>query len=165
MNLIDEVKNILMSKRIFIVLLLFLFIGVMLIVFSNHYNTHEETNEEKPNIISENTDEKNKYERELEEILAQIKGVGDVKVMIVYGSTERKILEKDKDSHGNEKTVTKNQSSNTEPFVVMTKSPDISGVIVAAKGGGNVTVKNLISDCISEVLEVPVHKVKILEMK
>ena len=97
-------------------------------------------------------------------ILSKVKGVGDVEVMIIYASSDEKILAKDKDSQGNEKTVSKNESSKNEPYVIKTKAPDVEGVIVVAQGGGNLNVKNLLIDCISNTINIPVHKVKVLEM-
>ncbi len=163
MKHIDEFRNFLMSKKIPLILTTLLCVGIFLVFSSNNRNS-----DITPGTIvesSQNTDEKSKCESELESILSQIKGVGDVQVMIVYSSTDRKILEKDVDSYGNEKTVTKNESSDTEPFVVMTKYPDINGIIVVARGGSDNRVKNIITECVSDVMGVPVHKVKVLEMK
>lgn len=165
MNIINELKKLLTSNKIFIVLSALLGIGILMVISSEHFNTGSPPTEPTAKVNNKAENGTTTNEQELEKILSEIKGVGDVKIMIAYGSTDKKIIEKDKDSNGNEKTVTKNESSKSEPYVIMTESPTINGIIVVAKGGGNIHVKNMIIDCVSDVMGVSAYKVKVLEMK
>ena len=86
-------------------------------------------------------------------------------MFVTYSSTEEKLALKDKDTNGSEQTVMKNSSGNTEPYIYKSIYPQIEGVIIVAQGGDNDGVRAAISDAIAAVLELPIHRVKILNMK
>ena len=56
----------------------------------------------------------------------------------------------------------KKQSSSEEPFVSEEVLPQVRGVLIVAKGAGDAEVNAKITDAVSAVLGVPIHKVKIL---
>lgn len=166
MNIKNYINKLLSSGRIFLILAVSLCVGVLLIVLpkQNKVINRNETVEHQSSdtkIVNDYTD----YERELKRILSKVKGVGEVDVMIKYSSTERRVLEKDIDTHGNEKTVLKSETSKSEPFVVATEFPTVDGIIIVAKGGGSASVKTSITDCVAGTMGVPAYKVKVLEMK
>lgn len=135
--------------------------------------------------VKENTGTTSKsYERDLEcrltEILKQMAGVGEVEVMITVYSNEEKILAEDvtqssqntteQDQAGGTRT---SQSTNTNnevvmqngnmPYVVKENKPDIKGVLILAEGAGDSNVKSELVDAVSKLLEVPVHKVSVMQ--
>jgi len=125
------------------------------------------------------------YEEELEErireILAGVDGVGEVDVMVVLKSSEEKVLhvdrntslstteEKTGDGTGRtvrqqetvENTVTGSQTQT--PVVEKELSPEVSGIVVSADGGGSAAVKAEISEAMEALFGLPAHKVKVLK--
>lgn len=123
-------------------------------------------------------------EKELEEILSEVKGVGEVSVMITLEASEEVVTQKDetlvlnetaeKDAQGGTRTVTgtdkkeetiyyKNGNEET-PYITKTKLPKISGVLVVAKGAGNATVKKRIVEIAQALFAVEAHKITVVEM-
>lgn len=123
-------------------------------------------------------------EEQLEVILAQMSGVGKVKVMITLKSSEELVVEKDEpvnrsntnesDSAGGnriitqvesgETTVYSNAGGNSEPYVIKTISPTVEGVVVVAQGAGDGTVNQNITEMVQALFGVEAHKVKVVKM-
>lgn len=124
-------------------------------------------------------------ERQLEEVLSSVEGVGKVKTMITFACSQEYILEKEslvnrsntveKDSQGGNRTVTQYQaedttvySNNSEesiPYVTKTLSPRVEGVLVVAQGAGNGTVNRNITEVVQALFGLEIHKVKVVPMK
>ena len=125
-------------------------------------------------------------ERELEELLGGMEGVGRVKVMITLSSTGEEIVEKDRPT--NHSNLTENDGSGGSrstgelgseestvfitdkdgrqiPYVRKTLRPDIEGVAVIAQGGGNEMVRKNISESIQALFGLNANKIKIAKMK
>lgn len=123
-------------------------------------------------------------EEQLEELLAEMAGVGKVKVMITVKSSEERIVEKDEpvsrsstnesDSAGGSRMVTQlesgsstvysNMGSDSEPYVIKTLSPRVEGVVVVAQGAGNGVVNQSITELVQALFGVEAHKVKVVKM-
>ena len=118
---INKLTNLLKNKnnQLFFVILI---IGVVLIFLSGTTGTKEETKTEKS--LSE--------QARLESILSDIKGVGDVSVMITY-------YEPDKENN-NEINKAK-------------------GAVVTAKGCWDPSIKTAITEAVCAALDLPAHKV------
>ena len=133
------------------------------------------------------TSEDGSYEAQMENrirnILKSVDGVGKVDVMVVLKSSSEKVLRVDrstntsttqeKDSGGGTRDVTNNQiqentilagsgsgSSTNAPIVEKELSPEISGIIISAEGGGSPTVKAEISEAMEALFGLPAHKIK-----
>mgnify|MGYP000891555313 CR=1 FL=1 len=76
----------------------------------------------------------------LEEILSQMKGVGDTNVMITYQTEESDTV-----------------------FSGANKSRKVEGVIVASEGAGNVVIRNNIIIAVATVFDIPASKVVVFE--
>jgi stage III sporulation protein AG len=50
------------------------------------------------------------------------------------------------------------------PYVTSTDKPTVSGVLVVAQGGGKPQINNDISNAVSALFDVPMHKIKIAKM-
>ena len=136
------------------------------------------------------TSEDGSYEAQMENrirnILKSVDGVGKVDVMVVLKSSSEKVLRVDrstntsttqeKDSGGGTRDVTNNQiqentilagsgsgSSTNAPIVEKELSPEISGIIISAEGGGSPTVKAEISEAMEALFGLPAHKIKVLK--
>lgn len=124
-------------------------------------------------------------ERQLEEVLSSVEGVGKVKTMITFACSQEYILEKEslvnrsntveKDSQGGNRTVTQYQAEDTTvysstsgeniPYVTKTVSPRVEGVLVVAQGAGSGTVNRNITEVVQALFGLEVHKVKVVPMK
>ncbi len=123
-------------------------------------------------------------ESRLSSVLGEIKGAGNVKVMINYSGTSEIITamtsnvstDKTTDSGSSSNRVTESKTEITEPIIIQQNGedtpvvikeilPDIVGVIVVAEGANDMSVKiNLIS-AVQTLLDVPADKVEIFAMK
>lgn len=133
------------------------------------------------------TDTKSYYEQvesRLQTVLSEIKGAGEVKVMINYSGTSEIITAMTKNT-STDKTTDKGSSSNrvtesttevTEPVIIQQNGedvpviikeilPDIVGVIVVAEGAKDMSVKINLVSAIQTLLNVSADKVEIFTMK
>ncbi len=95
------------------------------------------------NLTSQALTEKMALEQQLEELLLQVEGIGQVRVMLM--------LENSSDS------ITSFSSQNPEV--------SIQGVLIVAQGGDNsVTVRN-IQEAVMALFQVEAHKIKVMKMK
>ncbi len=131
------------------------------------------------------TDSRREYEQQLEEMLSQVQGVGNVKVTVTMESTGRKIVEKDspentqsstqsdkegaesvsQSSSTQETTVYEETESGETPYIVSETYPEIRGVLIVAEGGDNPVVVQQIQEAVMALFHVEAHKVKVLKMK
>ncbi|MBD5512127.1 MAG: stage III sporulation protein AG [Lachnospiraceae bacterium] len=123
-------------------------------------------------------------EQKLEELLGQMEGAGEVRVIITLRSSSEKIVEKDApvsrtdtaeaDSGGGtrtvnsvetgESTVYANAGSYSEPYVIKTISPQVEGVVVLAEGAGSGSVSKNIVDVIQVLFGIDAHQVKVIKL-
>lgn len=131
------------------------------------------------------TEYERKYETELKETLEGIIGVDNVSVMVNLDATESKVYEKNmttqsqltnetdreggkrqvEDMSKDETVVIVRSGDQENPIVVKTVKPTIRGVLIVAKGAENIKVKKMITEAVTKVLDVPVHKVSVLPKK
>jgi stage III sporulation protein AG len=130
-------------------------------------------------------DYENAYEAELKEALEQMLGVNKVAVIVNVDATDRKVLEKNKnttqqttdetDREGgkrkveetsiNEELVIVRGGDKEGPILIETKKPTIRGVLVVAQGAENIQVKKWIIEAVTRVLDVPSHRVAVMPKK
>lgn len=113
-------------------------------------------------------------EQKLEEVLSQIKGAGNVKVMITLdGSPElvyaNDLNEKTSNTQNGATTTssstpiivdTKNGSS---PLILTEKLPKVKGVIVVSTGAQDVSIKLDILNSVSTLLDISIDKINVLK--
>lgn len=128
------------------------------------------------------------YERQMEQrlkdILSSVEGVGDVEVMITLKSSKETLVQTDSskmgsvteetDNAGGSRKITQNDESLTtilvdngtggnSPYVRKEMTPEISGIVISAQGGGSSVVKNEIYEAVLALFDVPSHKIKVLK--
>ena len=126
-----------------------------------------------------------RQEERLKEALEKVEGVGEVEVMITLKSSWENIVEKDRPSSSqtveeadagggtrqtqevsrSETTVYREESGERTPYVVKELEPEVEGVIVIARGGGNASVKQNILEAVQALFPVEAHKIKIMKME
>ncbi len=124
-------------------------------------------------VLYKGDDYKAQLEKELEEFLAEIEGMGKVKVLIYMRNSQEYIVEKDspttssegtdiKENTKDETTVyTVNESGEQVPFISQTISPDIDGVVVAAQGAGNENIRLQIVNLVKALYGIEANKVEV----
>lgn len=156
-------------------LLLILLAGVLLLVVTfpdvRSDSPENENDGGSASVMNENTDLQ-KYaddlEKEIAGILSRVEGVGEVEVMITLKSGNRKIVEKDERSTGDDvaeetSVYRQNADGSSEPYVNTELSPGIEGVAVIAEGGGNPVVRQEITEAVQALFDVEAHKIKIMK--
>ena len=115
-------------------------------------------------------------ERELEEFLSSVAGVGEVKVLIYMKNSQEYIVEKDiptsnsvngesSELRKDEATVyTTNEDGNEVPFVTQTRQPAVDGVVISAEGASDEAVKLQIVRLVMALYGVEANKVEVLTM-
>lgn len=160
-----------LKKTDYIVILL---VGVLLLIVVLPVKEDRKTcsnSQKKAKSVSESTCDDEEYEKllekKLEGILERMDGVGEVSVMITLSDDGTRIVDKDtkETSESIEKTTVIYDDEDTSvPYVTSTDKPTVSGVLVVAQGGGSPQVNNDISNAVSALFDVPMHKIKIAKM-
>lgn len=155
-------------------------------VFFPEKKTDEVPNENITPVSGENSDTDTVYrdstDRRLEQILSEINGAGDVKVMITYETTSEVVpalnitksqqTTEETDNQGGKRTV--NQENTTEnvvtssgegytnsPIVIKEIKPMIRGVIVVAEGANNPQIQKELMEAVTTIFQIKSHKVKV----
>lgn len=159
-----KVKN---NITLFVIIL----IGVVLMLFPGG----GEKKEDKTSLTP--TEYKSDDEERLIKILSQIKGVGEVDVMITYSGGVKSDIAYDTDTtttqRGDGEKISnleenmKRQAvmSSGEPFVMRTLYPEVKGAVVVAQGAGDILVKQQIQQAVTTAMGIASHKVCVVEKK
>lgn len=157
MKLIQE----LMKKEKLVVILLF---GLLLMIVALPVKEKKDREMPEEEKESENTfqeaDWQEKMEERLTQVLEQVEGIGDTEVFLTCSGTEKKVVEKDETESVYEKDARGNQS----PYVVQEQYPQVTGVLIAAKGGDNPMVVQNIREAVQALFQVEPHKIKVMKM-
>ena len=122
-------------------------------------------------------------EKRLEKVLSSVDGVGKVKVMLSVKNSSEKVLAKDetysdsssKDVSGTDSSenvdtekisthIFYDTSDGSRPYVVMENMPVVDGAIIVCEGGDNKELVNDITNAVYGLLNIPVHKIKVMKM-
>lgn len=118
---------------------------------------------------------------ELESILAQVEGAGEVHVSISiasdgvksYASNTRSEVRdtEETDKNGGERNI--KEESNQEdiavsagkPLLIESRSPEITGVLVVAEGARDARIKEKLTDITITLLDISAHQVRVVAGK
>ncbi len=143
------------TKRNNLIMVIILIIGVILMT---SVSGEKEEKEVYSSIDTEAQEER------LSDILSDIEGVGEVKVMITYcGGMERSLaydVKSDNDGKSQQEDK-KTVMSGGSPVVIQEIYPRVKGVIVVAQGAGDIGVKRAITEAVSAAMGVGVSNVKV----
>lgn len=177
----------------FIVLLIITVVAINLIWNGNKNETNEQTNNTSKQLATTNTVsqtnqiqsmEETNLETKLEEILSQIQGVGEVKVLInysessevvaMYNETSKTSNTEETDTSGGTRKIQETdtqkdiiyQEDNGEKTPITQKivQPKIEGAIITAKGANQADVKANIIQAVEAVTGLATHKIQVFEM-
>lgn len=177
----------------FIVLLIITIVAINLIWNGNKNKTNEQTNNTSKQLaMTSNQTQNNQIqgmsendlETKLEEILSQIQGVGEVKVLLnysessevvaMYNETSKTSNTEETDTSGGTRKIQETdtqkdiiyQEDNGEKTPITQKivKPKIEGAIITAKGANQVDVKTNIIQAVEAVTGLATHKIQVFEM-
>ena len=174
-DILENLKNLKIGKKNMVLVAIAVFIMVLLLV--SEFLTPENTE----NISKENTEIYSsqyieKTEKELEALLENISGAGEVKVMITLENCYENVFAKGYSEKNDSKTdsqkseseeeyiIIKNGSNNEECLVVKVLQPTVKGVAVIAQGAGNTQVKNAITQTVCALFDISTAKVSVEKM-
>ncbi len=143
-------------------------IAVMIIIYSNVSAAKEKT-DAAPGGEATLT---NNLETRLADILGEIEGAGEVKVMITYAGTGDKITAETTNTHttttngstSSTTTTTTTSSpvlSGSDVVILQEKMPEIKGVIVVAEGASDMKVKLKLMQATATVLGINANSIQI----
>ncbi|NLX62880.1 MAG: sporulation stage III protein AG [Tissierellia bacterium] len=169
-------------------ILIVFIIGIMILIFADIMNTgknkrvdiNENKNEE--SVYSVPSDYSTYLERKLEDILSQLKGVGEVKVMITleetteivpaFNTTKNNETTKETDSQGGTREIIREDMTiqlvtgeEGSPIVLKEIKPTIKGVIVIAEGAEDLHVKEILYEAVKTALGIPGNRVEVYSRK
>lgn len=173
----DKIRNLFDKNNRTTLFVIVGLLGILLIFASSFFEDDEEAQQTSGYIsqnvnVSEDTEKfKEQTEKELCEMLENISGVGEVKVMItVDGTTEYVYAEElTKDSNDSSQSyksqyVIVENNGDKEALVKKINKPQISGVAVVCKGGDDVKVAERVIKAVSTVLNISSGKVCVVPL-
>lgn len=151
-------------KYVWIVLL----IGMILMMLPVEKDTKDQSTFKQPVTVQEESTQK-----QMESILCQIAGAGDVKVMLTIAQGERILYQTDSTyTQGENSTDTRTQtilvtdSQRNETGLIHQKNPPVyQGAIVLAEGADHPSVKLAIVEAVMDVTGLGADKISVLKMK
>lgn len=172
------ITNMLNKKNIKIIILLILFTIAVIIFLSvdgSSKNTVNTSTNEKNNRYLSTLDYCYELENRLESVLSQIKGAGQVKVMLTVDGSPELIYASDTDTKtSSNSSGTTTSTSSSSPIIitnnggsgalVLTENlPMVKGVIVVSSGAENIGIKLDILQAVSKLLDISTDKISVLK--
>ena len=186
-RIFEKIQNKSGKEKITIVVLT----GILLLVISlptgsksGQTETNENTQTRQTGLSESAKSYETVLEEKLEKALKKVEGVGEVSVVITLKNTSEKIIAADSDysesviqesdSAGGVRSTTQQSGSTSniyydtqegsEPYVTKENMPEVEGIVIVAKGGGDGNVCDDITAAAEALLGVPAHKIKVLKM-
>ncbi len=185
----EEIKKIL-SKKYVANLLVLMAVAIMALIVSGEFFVKNSSTKHNGKDSSGDTfvhqavemkTEEELVESRLKRILEEIRGAGEVQVMITFevggeiipaiNTVESKDTTEEKDSNGGSRvvnseslttnTVITSEHGGNRPLVLKEIKPQVKGVIVVAEGAEDIMVKSNLYEAVKTVLQVPGHRVQV----
>ncbi len=170
------------SKKGQYLLIILLCLGLLALVWPvTDSKSNTETDRAEKAAIDNYSGSSSKINQEVESILAEIEGAGQVDVRITLASSglktyaanirneSRESDESDRQG-GSKNSVEHNISqdiavSSGSPLLIEEKNPEILGVLVVADGGRSPEVREKLTNATATLLNIPVYKVQVMPRK
>ena len=183
------------SNKFTYMIILIIIAGVMILVVS-YFNDSTPTflNLSNDTTFQENKREENlststtyqdKVKNDLKYILSNVKGAGEVDVIIHFEGGEERIpaldseksntVTEERDSNGGNrvnnnnkdgtKVVMSSQGNSTEPLILKTYNPKIIGILIVAEGADDTRLSYELTKIVSSLYDISESKVSVIPMK
>ncbi|NLX77408.1 MAG: stage III sporulation protein AG [Clostridiaceae bacterium] len=174
-------------------LVIILILGVIIIIVAGSFFEDDDKAKKKNDeaveaialVQNKAEDEIRELEKRLEQILSEIKGAGNVKVMVTgnsdgevvhaYNHTEESVLREEQDGtralgraeeiRVQKELVFMDSGSGRVPVVIQKNKPEIRGVLVVADGADSISVRGDILNAVEALLGIPRHRIQVLKRK
>lgn len=172
------------ENLVFFLIILVITIVAINFIWKDDKKEDTNTNDTSKKLAStsqERTYPEDSLETKLENILSNINGVGNVKVLLtyneteelipVYNETDKKSTTNEVDSEGGTRVVEEVDTSkevvyqNEEIITQKKVIPKIEGAIITATGANNSTVKTNIIQAVEAATGLATHKIQVFEKK
>ncbi|MFA6666818.1 MAG: hypothetical protein WCS51_00410 [Bacilli bacterium] len=172
-------------KNIEIIIALILGAIILLIYLSSDISSSNSSSNNSTTEINYTTasEYREEIENKLAKVISNIKGVGDVSVMVVISTSSELIIAKTVEETTETTTVTKDGTTTTQtttetistpiiietsdgsssPIVLLEIMPTITGVLIIAEGADNITVKLNIIKAVQALLGVNSGNIEVIE--
>ncbi len=189
----ENIENMDLKKVILNLVAIIIFCSILLISWSSFFPEEEKTINDNRELVTtfankneDIMDYKDSLDIQLEKILEQIDGVGQVDVMITYETSAEVVpamnvtkstqTTEESDRQGGTRIISQENTSENivtvsssdyknSPIVIKEIKPVVRGVIVVAEGASDPVIKNNLIDAVTTVFQVKSNKVKVYEKK
>ncbi len=172
---------------------LLLVIGAVIVIiylsWQDVSDSKKETNTGESAAYEDASDTEDEYTKKLakqfENVLANVSGVGRVKVMLTLDTSAEKVtlsdpvyksdsvnetdanggIRSESSSESSPQTVFSEKDDVKDPYVVKEIEPVIKGVLVVCEGGDNDSVKKEITSAAEVLFGIESHKIKVMKLE
>ena len=156
------------NNKMLILTIILAVIGVILLLWNGDTNTGIKTSNPNERLEMYRSD----VERKIADLCSSVSGVSSVKVSVyfttgfetVYAYNEQS-KETSSGTNSEKKYVTIGSGNDESMVCVVEKMPNICGVAIVCKGGGNPLIANQLINLISSAYNVPKNKIYVAEGK
>lgn len=169
------------ASKVKYLLIIIISLGLLALIWPASKVATDTLNDNMPNPTPTATSVKDNMTNELEAILGQIEGAGEVNVSIslasegikTYASNIREESRdiEEADNQGAKKSTSEHNItrdlavSSGSPLLIEEKNPEILGVLIVASGANNSRTTEQLINATTTLLDVPVHKVTVMPRK
>lgn len=172
----DKIKSKFSGIKNIKLLVILGFAGMFMILFSEFSGKAEDKEKKTSDSDMSVSDYAADMEKQLENILRKIEGVGKVSVMLtvdgteeyIYVREEKESILQDNDSKSSEtenKYILVQNDGNKEALVKKVINPEISGVVVVCEGGKTSSVREKVYNAVSVSLGIPSNRIYVDSLK
>ena len=130
-------------------------------------------NENQDNIQNPTTSAKITTDKQLAYVLSQIKGAGNVEIMLTEAAGEEVLYQTNNNDNTSENTTTSKRDTviitdanrNQSGLIRQINPPSYLGVVVVCQGADNPSVKLAIVDAVSKLTGLGANRISVLKMK
>lgn len=167
--IIEKIKVLISDKKISAVLVAIVLVFIILLINNTEEKTKMPVNAETTTMVSvlSINDIQSEIEKQLEEMIKNVHGAGNVRVMVslsssgeyIYAENSKKENNGDKQLQDNEIVIYESDNGSDEGLIVSVKSPEISGVAVVCDGGNSSVVRSEITNLVTSLFGIGADRV------
>ena len=165
----EKIKVLISDKKISAVLVAIVLVFIILLINNTEEKTKMPVNAETTTAVSvlSINDIQSEIEKQLEEMIKNVHGAGNVRVMVSLSSSGEYIYAEnskienngDKQLQDNEIVIYESDNGSDEGLIVSVKSPEISGVAVVCDGGNSSVVRSEITELVTSLFGIGADRV------
>lgn len=148
------------------------FIGILLILLSElNFGSGTSPKEKNKNADMDYVSYVNSLNDQLTDLLTDMDGVGDCKVMITLRNTSESVYAKNSDSSSSDNSksnsdeyVIYDSENGDSPILLKENFPDIEGVAIVCSGGDNIAVKEKVIKCVSALFNISSNRISVTKL-